>query len=94
MTTYRRDSKVSVDNLKLNRLSKWSVAATQGVLVSFTPSQIAAVPTSRQIYAGRLELDINTAPDFAGELDRGKLSQLFNELMELGTEIAEKGDVS
>ena len=41
----------------------------------------------------RLELDINTMQEFEGEFMKGQLSQLFDELVELGAEIAEKGDI-
>jgi hypothetical protein len=44
-------------------------------------------------FACRLELDINTVPDFQGELPRESFGQLLGELTELGQEIAQKGDI-
>jgi hypothetical protein len=40
-----------------------------------------------------LELDINTSPNFEGELEHEKLGDLFDELLSLGKEIAAVGDI-
>lgn len=39
-------------------------------------------------------MDINTVPDFQGELSREQLPQVFQELVDLGREIAKEGDIS
>jgi hypothetical protein len=43
--------------------------------------------------ACRLELDINTAPDFGGVLPADRLEALLKEMVAFGREIAEKGDL-
>lgn len=66
----------------LNRLSKWAVV-----------SGAYASQVGHKDFACRLELDINTVPDFQGELPRESFGQLLGELTELGQEIAQKGDI-
>ncbi|MGB0383433.1 MAG: hypothetical protein ACPGWR_01295 [Ardenticatenaceae bacterium] len=73
-----RPSHSKIPGLSINRLSKWAVVSRAG---------------GSQDLACRLELDINTAPDFQGELPRASFAQLFGEFTELGQEIAEKGDI-
>ena len=53
----------------------------------------STLPSPGSGYACRLELDINTDGDFEGELPRQALPALWDELVRLGAEIAEKGDV-
>ncbi len=50
--------------------------------------------TAEPLVACRLELDINTAPEFKSALKKTMLSKLFDELVELGMEIAHKGDIA
>ena len=45
-------------------------------------------------YYCRLELDINTAPECFGLLTPDKLPELFTEMVEMGKEIAEEGDIN
>jgi hypothetical protein len=62
----------------------------------------AVVPGSEQIMRMKssghpeacLELDINTAPEFEGELSREQTQRIFSELVELAAEISVKGDVA
>lgn len=75
-----RPSNSKIPALSINRLSKWAVRQ-------------ASASDVGDLVACRLELDINTAPDFQDELLRGSFAQLFGELTELGQEIAEKGDI-
>jgi hypothetical protein len=44
-------------------------------------------------FACRLELDINTVPEFQGEFERGELSSIFQELVDFAVEIADRGDI-
>ncbi len=86
-----RESRLGVPRLNLNRLSKWSVAVrmlTQIGLVPVTAPQM--VGTLR--YACRLEMDINTVVGF-GELPSASLPMIFQELLDLGLEIAVRGDI-
>ena len=44
-------------------------------------------------FFAQLELDINTALDFQGEFEKGQVQSIFAELVQLGCEIAEQGDI-
>lgn len=87
----RKSASTGISDLLINRLSKWSVS----LLTSFAfelnkPEQYIARP--HQFFVS-LELDINTAPDFSVELTSEQLPQVLQELVELGKEIATKGDI-
>jgi hypothetical protein len=86
-------SQVGFEDLQLNRLRNWSVSSRQNFIVSIIQGQATSIPSPfPQMFSIRLELDINTSPDFVGELNRELLPELFDELIHLGAEIAEKGD--
>jgi hypothetical protein len=44
-------------------------------------------------YACRLELDINTVPEFQGQFERERLAPIFQELVDFAVEISNHGDV-
>jgi hypothetical protein len=54
---------------------------------------IEAMQTTASLSACRLELDISTMPEWEGELPHDGLPEVFRELVDLGQEIAEKGDI-
>jgi hypothetical protein len=89
----RSKNSVSVaEDLRINRLSKWSVASLKTVGFSIAPTPLKFVSEPEQ-FVCRLELDINTFADFTGKFSPEKLLVIFQELVELGKEIAEKGDI-
>jgi len=86
----------NIDALQINRLSKWSVMEMQRLQFVIPAEQVAIVQPAapgEKRSACRLELDINTSPAFAGEFPKEKLFPVFDELIALGKEIAERGDV-
>ena len=88
-----KNSSSGMAGLRINRLSKWSVAVTRGSVLSF--GQVSTLHTlGSEHFACRLELDINTAPGFSGELTQEELPVIFQELVDLGKEIAQEGDIS
>ena len=87
-----RDSKTGIPNLRINRLTKWSVAQYFERRVPMAPGAIRHFDSEVRLDC-RLELDINTAPDFQEDLPSGELSRIFEELVALGEEIATKGDL-
>ncbi len=94
-----RESAV-IQGLRINRLSKWSVAtqATGELVVQLNPSaeeQVSFISERPvvQRYASSLELDINTVATYERGLPQSQLNNLFDELMDWGKEIAERGDV-
>lgn len=81
-----------IEGLEINRLSKWSSALIQRVLISVAPRGVEEV-TAPTITTCRLELDINTSPRYELELPSEMLYALFDELCDLGAEIALRGDL-
>jgi hypothetical protein len=86
----------SFGSLKINRLSRWSVASLQ----RFSSSVALGSPTAPQlqisskIMACRLELDMSTPNDRVEELQHKALPDIFRRLTVMGTEIAAKGDAA
>lgn len=78
-------------DLVINRLSKWSATRTTevGLILSGKPELFT---DNRRDFACRLELDINTSRDYAKEISKEKLVEIFRELNKLGEEIASNGD--
>lgn len=87
-----RDSSTSIDGLEINRLSKWSVLLARGFTISVL-GNAETVELPDGLYAVRLELDINTNPDFKDPLLGKDLPAIFQELVENATEIGAKGDI-
>jgi len=87
----RKSTFNEASDLSINRLSKWSVSLLTSF--AFDPTTLAQYITKPPQFSVRLELDINTTPTLAGELSAEELPQIFQELVELGKEIASKGDI-
>lgn len=85
----KRVSATGISGLVINRLSRWYALLRK--LVVKGPDGMAA---TAEFLACRLELDINTGPEFAAELPKEKFEDIFQELVSFAAEIAEKGDVS
>lgn len=87
-----RDSKGKIRGLKINRLSKWSVLEVNiGIM---TPPGPFVFGAAKENIVCQLELDINTAADFKGTINKGDIQNVFQELVDLGKEIAARGDIS
>jgi hypothetical protein len=87
-----RPSGGPIEDLRLNRLTKWSVQVVRRIAMTIGP-EAAATRALGEDAACRLELDINTVPDFAGVLPAGHLAALLQELSDLAREIAQRGDI-
>jgi hypothetical protein len=87
-----RVSQIGIPDFRINRLSTWSAIAFQQTLfpILTLPHSIHSSP---EFYATRLELDINTDAEYQGDLENHWLPQLFAEVMDLGEEIANEGDI-
>ena len=87
----RKSASTEDPDLLINRLSKWGVS----LLTSFTfdPSKLEQYVTQPPRFSVRLELDINTTPSLSQEVGLERLPRIFQELVELGKEIASKGDI-
>lgn len=89
-----RDSTSGIQGLRINRLSKWSVSVKVSSVAPVIAGQqeLRIVPT-REKYACRLELDINSVPQSEIEFSKEAAATVVRELLVLGLEIASKGDV-
>ena len=83
-----RDTRTGIQGLKINRLSKWGVMKL--LLHIMTPTQ--AMLTDPGLLGCRLEMDVNTAPDYPDDLPGARLSEIFHELVSFSKEITDKGD--
>lgn len=93
-----RPREISVDsnNFSVNRLSTWAVQKYRAVITQLSfeePKDTVALFTSPEIYAGRLELDINTNADtdISAVGERG--GEIFSKFVDMAEELATKGDV-
>jgi hypothetical protein len=88
----RRNSRLGIPGLEINRLLKWSCLERRMAqfVVSGTETATEESPSK---FAVRLEADINTVPEYPKSLERQNLPGLFGEFVDLGAEIAEKGDI-
>jgi hypothetical protein len=94
----RRERELAQGVSYVNRLSRWSVAvAVQHTahlgIVEGKVSKVTSIQEEQPRFACRLQLDINTPADFQGQLPPGKTVGILQELIDLGVEIAEKGDI-
>lgn len=87
-----RESSIDGFEIKINRLTKWSIGVWRSLELLMSPVSAAYRRTEGQPFC-RLELDINTDQNFASELPKEKLNQIFQTLVDLGKEIAQKGDI-
>jgi hypothetical protein len=89
-----RPRKSTIDeNLIINRLSIWSVLPLLKIEAGFGNFQSNYVYPTVQNTMISLNLDINTFGESTDGSGLEKLRQVFEELVELGKEIAEKGDI-
>jgi hypothetical protein len=88
----RRKAKSGPESLLINRLSTWSAIIWSAEVRVESPQPRSVLPLT-DAYACRLELDINTDPNFHGVLPSGSLVGLWREMVHLGQEIATRGDV-
>jgi len=79
--------------LKLNRLTKWSVMQAGFIEVAVGGAVGASLASGPLQFACRLELDISTAAESTGEIPKDKIRSVFEELVGLGCEIAVQGDI-
>jgi len=82
-----------VRELKINRLSRWSVALSMLEQIVLGPGGLQYPVSGPENRALRLELDINTSTESARELAPDDIAPLFQELIQLGQEISEQGDI-
>ena len=80
------------EQLELNRLSKWACVKFQRRTLDLGPTA-QAFSTGKTNYSCRLELDFSTPGEISNELNHAHIGDVFTELVNLGKEVARKGDV-
>ena len=87
-----RPIKSSIEpDLVINRLSKWNALQTIGFGV-FLDERPEVIKDTREHFASRLELDINTSQYYDKIFSKGRLTEILQELNELGEKILSEGD--
>ena len=89
----RKSSGSGIPALAINRLSTWDELTYKATAEQGTVANQANQEGTKDIYACSATLDINTMPEHRTELPHNLLPGLFGELIDLASEIAEKGDV-
>jgi hypothetical protein len=89
----KRDSQSGIKDLKINRLISWVVASIEYRALEVFPGHTAVAAPSAQTFACRVEMDVNTGAEFSGQFSPVQSPVVFKELVQLGYEIVEKGDV-
>ncbi len=87
-----RHTQINGERLRINRLSKWlaRVASQESLVVDATSIIHSSEVKSMASY---LELDINSQQDYQGVMSNQVQKEILSKLVELGLEIAEKGDI-
>lgn len=80
--------------LKINRVSRWLLLILNKIEFSISSQGASLTPDEKSLLTtSRLEIDINTDPKFNGVFPHDKIKLIFNELVQLGVEITEQGDI-
>ncbi|MCG3117206.1 MAG: hypothetical protein LLH30_16170 [Candidatus Manganitrophus sp. SA1] len=87
-----RDFGSGLEGLSINRLAKWSSFVWQVQDMALSPGFIKST-LGQEAHASRLELDINTNPNFERDLPPERLINIFDRLIEFGKEISVRGDI-
>ena|SRR2546422_285084 len=85
-----RPSNASIGGLRLNRLATWTVEESQ--ILAIEPTSPQTVASGKPTYACRVELDVNTMPEFKGTFDPSQSVKIIEECLTLASELIEKGD--
>jgi len=92
-----RPSKLGIEGLRINRISRWSVIRVQRVTTSFALMGGEPGPQTFQeldpLFFCKLDFDVNTSPHFSEGLPRDRLPELMTELLCLAKEICTNGDI-
>lgn len=87
-----RESNIFQNGLIINRLLKWSVMDFKTSIQEFGENSFSHRTISHE-FGVRLEFDINTHVDNQLEFTSSDQREIFKELLHLGKEISENGDI-
>jgi hypothetical protein len=82
-------SRSGIEGLVINRLSKWAVTMFKLFTLNVTGGSFAQQQNTT--IALRTEIDINTVPEFEGELPKDRLIEIFAELIDQGRSLITNG---
>jgi hypothetical protein len=88
---WQRDSKVVP--IKLNRLTTWASMRLSTTLLQITGDKVAVSGADGDQFAIRLECDHNTDAGNREPFEPSKLGSIFEELVKLAAENADKGEI-
>lgn len=88
---YPVESQSGVEGLRLNRLSKWSVAAIKSFNLSLSPTRPITTTERKAVFALRLELDVNTNPESQQSIPAARLGAVYDELVHHAMLLASEG---
>lgn len=88
---WQRDSKVIP--IKLNRLTTWASMRFSATLLQITGNKVAVAGAGNDQFAIRLECDHNTDAANREPFEQSKIGPIFQELVDLATENADKGEI-
>ena len=86
-----RESNV-IKGVSINRLSRWNVTRLRIVAAAPTVN-VSLNSIVDELFACRLELDINTAAEQNESISSDSLLNVLDELISIGLELSERGDV-
>jgi hypothetical protein len=78
------DSGSGIGGLRVNRLSRWSIMALARVALRLDGAAVAATSSQFMAHALRVEVDINTSPEFREVLPQQRRIDLYRELVAFG----------
>jgi hypothetical protein len=89
----RAQSRTGIENLAINRLSTWSVPKLETQMIAQAGGERRAERQTSDFFCA-LEFDVNTSHEYQGSsLPRGRLRALLEELVEMATGLATRGDL-
>jgi hypothetical protein len=89
----KRQSELGITGLEINRLSTWSVTIVQRKVGTLVGSEDRIESAEPQLYCS-VGLDVNTIHEYpCPTLSADRLPEIFEELINMATEIARDGDV-
>ncbi len=87
-----RNSCTGIPGLRINRLSRWAITTFETFTIAVAPSTPSPLKPVEREFAARIEVDINTSPDFGTILPQEKVQDIFEELVGMGMEVIKEGD--
>ena len=81
------------DGLLINRLTTWTPARFAKKSMQITGNQVAISEHAEELYAARLEMDMNTDQANISPFATSEADHIYNELIELAGENAAKGEI-